>query len=135
MKNSENKRSSERGSAGTKFLMIAVILFLIGNAAVNYIPVAYDGASFKEQMDAAVVKALAASGQMKPLDIATGTVRRAATDYNVPADAVVEVKPVNGVIQAHVVFQKKVNILPFGIYKYDYNFDYVARPVGFLLKG
>ena len=135
MKNSENKRSSERGSAGTKFLMIAVILFLIGNAAVNYIPVAYDGASFKEQMDAAVVKALAASGQMKPLDIATGTVRRAATDYNVPADAFVEVKPVNGVIQAHVVFQKKVNILPFGIYKYDYNFDYVARPVGFLLKG
>jgi len=135
MKNSENNRSSERGSAGTKFLMIAVILFLIGNAAVNYIPVAYDGASFKEQMDAAVVKALAASGQMKPLDIATGTVRRAATDYNVPADAFVEVKPVNGVIQAHVVFQKKVNILPFGIYKYDYNFDYVARPVGFLLKG
>ena len=135
MKNSENNRSSERGSAGTKFLIIAVILFLIGNAAVNYIPVAYDGASFKEQMDAAVVKALAASGQMKPLDIATGTVRRAATDYNVPADAFVEVKPVNGVIQAHVVFQKKVNILPFGIYKYDYNFDYVARPVGFLLKG
>ncbi|MEJ7847883.1 MAG: hypothetical protein WKF92_07350 [Pyrinomonadaceae bacterium] len=135
MKNPENKRSSERGSAGTKFLMIVVILFLIGNAAVNYIPVAYDGASFKEQMDAAVVKALAASGQMKPLDIANGTVRRAATDYNVPADAFVEVKPVNGVIQAHVVFQKKVNILPFGIYKYDYNFDYVARPVGFLLKG
>lgn len=135
MNNPENKRVSERGSAGTKFLMIAVILFLIGNAAVNYIPVAYDGASFKEQMDAAVVKALAASGQMKPLDIATGTVRRAATDYNVPADAFVEVKPVNGVIQAHVVFQKKVNILPFGIYKYDYKFDYVARPVGFLLKG
>lgn len=135
MKNPENNRSSERGSAGTKFLMIAVILFLIGNAAVNYIPVAYDGASFKTEMDAAVVKALAASGQMKPLDIATGTVRRAISDYNVPADAFVEIKPVNGVIQAHVVFSKKVNILPFGIYKYDYSFDYVARPVGFLLKG
>lgn len=135
MKNLVNVRTSERGSAGVKFLIIAVTLFLIGNGAVNYIPVAYDGASFKAEMDAAVVKALAASGQMKPLDIAMGTVRRAATDYNVPADAFVDVKPVNGVIQAHVVFQKKVNILPFGIYKYDYNFNYVARPVGFLLKG
>lgn len=135
MKNLVKIRTSERGSAGVKFLIIAVILFLIGNAAVNYIPVAYDSASFKQEMDTAVVKALAASGQMKPLDIATGSVRRAATDYNVPADAFVEVKPVNGVIQAHVVFQKKINILPFGMYKYDYKFDHVARPVGFLLKG
>jgi len=131
----ENNRASERGSAGTKFLIIAVILVLIGNAAINYIPVAYDGASMKQEMDTAVVKGLAASGQMKPMDIVTGTVRRAATDYNVPVDALVEIKAVNGVIQAHVAFSKKVNILPFGIYKYDYNFDYVARPVGFLLKG
>ncbi len=135
MKNSANNRSSERGSAGTKFLIIAVILVLIGNGAANYIPVAYNGASFKAEMDAAVVKALAASGQMKPLDIVNGTVRRAIADYDVPEDAFIEIKPVNGVIQAHVVFSKQVNILPFGIYKYDYEFDYVARPVGFLLKG
>jgi len=25
-------------------------------------------------------------------------------------------------------------MLPFGLYEYDYKFDYTARPVGYLLK-
>ena len=135
MNNLENDRKFERGGAGVKFLIIALILIVIANAAINYIPVAYDGASFRQEMDTAVVKGLAASGNMKPLDIVTGSVRRAATDYNVPVDAIVEIKPVGGVVQAHVIYSKQVSMLPFGIYKYTYNFDYVARPVGFLLKG
>ncbi|MBC7900495.1 MAG: hypothetical protein H7070_10645 [Saprospiraceae bacterium] len=136
MNNLQNVRNSQSGSAGVKFLMAALVLFVVGNAAINYIPVAYDGASFKQEMDTAVVKGLAAAGHMKPMDIVTGSVRRAATDYNVPADALVEIKAEGaGVITAHVAYTKQVNILPFGIYKYTYNFDYVAKPVGYLLKG
>jgi len=55
-------------------------------------------------------------------------------DYEIPADALVEVKPVSGVVQAHVVYQREVNMLPFGLYKYPYDFDYTAKPVGYLLK-
>ena len=134
MNNLENDRNFERGGAGVKFLIIALVLIVIGNAGANYIPVAYDGASFRQEMDTAVVKGLAASGNIKPMDVVTGSVRRAATDYNVPVDAIVEIKPVGGVVQAHVIYSKQVSVLPFGIYKYTYNFDYVARPVGFLLK-
>ena len=55
-------------------------------------------------------------------------------DYEIPDDAFVEIKPVGGVVEAHVSYQRQVNMLPFGLYKYDYNFDYVAKPVGYLLK-
>ena len=127
-------RNSERGSAAIKFLIIFLTLALLANAGVNYIPVAYDGASFKQEMDTAVVKGLGASGRIQPIEVVTATIKRAASDYNVPTDAFVEIKPVNGVVEAHVVFTREVNMLPFGFYKYKYNFDYHARPVGYLLK-
>jgi hypothetical protein len=134
MKKFNTGRSSERGSATVKFLFVFTILFLIGHAGCNYVPVAYDGASFRQEMDTAVVKALGASGRVQPVDVVKATLQKASVDYNVPADALVEVKPVNGVVEAHVQYQRKVNMLPLGMYKYTYNFDYVAKPVGYLLK-
>jgi hypothetical protein len=85
-------------------------------------------------MDTAVVKALGASGRLKPMEVVQASVQKAVLDHNIPEDAFVEIKPVNGVVEAHVAFTQKVNMLPFGLYRYDYNFDYVARPQGYLLK-
>lgn len=134
MKKFTNKRSSERGGAAVKFLLVFLVLALLANAGINYIPVAYEGASFKQEMDTAVVKGLGASGSMKPLEVVTASIRRASHDYNVPADALVDIKPVNGVVEARVVYSREVSILPFGLYRYKYNFDHHARPVGYLLK-
>lgn len=127
-------RHSERGSAGVKFLAIAVILVLAAHAGYQYIPVAYQGASFKQEMDTAVVKGLAASGQMKPLEVVKAHIQKASNDYEVPRDALVDVQPAQGYIQAHVSYQKPVNMLPFGLFKYNYKFDYTATPSGYLLK-
>ena len=85
-------------------------------------------------MDTAVVKALGASGRLKPVDVVNASITKATREYNIPDDAVVEIGPVNGVVEAHVQYQRPVNLLPFGMYKYTYNFDYTARPVGYLLK-
>lgn len=134
MKNSMKDRSYERGSAGVKFLILLVVLGLAAHAGFQYVPVAYQGASFRQEMDTAVVKGLAASGAMKPLDVVTAHVTRAATDNQVPADALIEIKPAGNHIQAHVAYVKSVNMLPFGIYKYKYQFDYTAAPTGYLLK-
>ena len=134
MKTFNTERISERGSAAVKFLIVFVVLFLVGHAGCNYVPVAYEGASFRQEMDTAVVKALGASGRVQPMDVVKASITKASADYNVPADALVEIKPVNGVVQAHVQYNRQVNMLPFGMYKYTYNFDYVARPVGYLLK-
>jgi hypothetical protein len=134
MKKFNDDRVSEKGSAAIKVLAVFVVLALLANAGINYIPVAYNGASFRQEMDTAVVKALGSSGRIKPMDVVTSSLRKASSDHNIPEDAFIEIKPVNGVVEAHVVYSEKVSMLPFGLYKYDYDFDYVARPVGYLLK-
>jgi hypothetical protein len=134
MKNPDLSRTGERGSAGPKVLLVFVVLILAAHAGYQFIPVAYQAASFKQEMETAVVKGLAAPGQTKPTEVVAATIRRAASDYDVPPDAVIDIRPVGGVVQAHVSFTKTVPILPFGLYKYEYRFDHTARPVGYLLK-
>lgn len=125
----------ERGGSSLKLLMVLLGLFLIAHAGFNYIPVAYQGESFKQDMQTAVVQAVALPGaNLTMLDSAKRKVLTAATNNNIPVDAVIEVKQVGNVTQAHVRYSKKVNILPFGLYKYNYQFDNVATPTGFLFK-
>lgn len=134
MRKSEIDRRSEHGGAAVKFLAILAVIMLVANAGFNYIPIAYEGASFRQEMDTAVVKGLAAGGQLKPLDVVKASINKAVHDYNIPADAVIQVKPAGAVIQAHVVYSKPVSMLPFGVWNYSYDFNYVAMPQGYLLK-
>ncbi len=134
MKTIINDRKSERGSAAIKFTLVFVVLALVAHAGWNYVPVAYEGASFRQEMDSAVVKGLAATGRIKPIEVVQSSIRKASTDHNIPEDAFVEVKPVGNVIEAHVAYTRQVNLLPFGMFKYNYNFEHVARPTGYLLK-
>jgi hypothetical protein len=134
MKNSNRNRNSERGGAGVKFLLIALVLVLIANAGYNYIPIAYEGANLRQEMDTAVVRGMAASGRLKPLDVVKASVEKALRDNNVPPDAVVDIQPNGAAVQAHVAYTKPVSMLPFGLYQYKYNFNYLAAPSGYILK-
>jgi hypothetical protein len=134
MKKLHVERPAERGGAGVKLLLIGLALALVGNAGYNYVPVAYEGASFRQEMDTAVVKGLAASGRLKPLDVVKAHIQKAATDYRIPAEAVVDIKPAGDSIQAHVVYTKEISMLPLGLYRYNYQFDHTAVPVGYLMK-
>lgn len=134
MKKLNSDRGSESGSAAIKALLVFVVLGLAANAGFNYVPVAYQGASFKQEMDTAVVRGISAAGNVRPLDAVTATIKKASFDYDIPSDAYVDIKPVNGVVEARVAYSRPVNMLPFGLYRYDYNFDYVAKPTGYLLK-
>lgn len=135
MKKEVKNIKSEKGSAGVKFLAVLAVLFLFAHAAYNYIPVGYDAENFKQEMETAVVQTVAMPGVAMPLTEAIKLkIKKAAVNNDVPADALIEVKPVNNVVQAHVAYTKKINILPFGIYKYNYQFDHTATPTGFLFK-
>lgn len=134
MKKLTNERTSERGSAAIKFTLVILVLALVANAGMNYVPIAYQGASFKQEMDTAVVRGLSASGRVKPLEAVQASIKKASYDYDIPTDAFVQIKPVNGVVEAHVAYTRQINMLPFGLYQHKYNFDYVAKPTGYLLK-
>lgn len=132
----EKSRNGERGEAGAKLLIVLTVLILIGYAGINYVPVAYSGESFKQDMQTAVVQGLAAPSKAgKPTDFVKDKIIRAIAANDVPNDAYVEVKQNGKNLQARVYYTKTVNILPFGMYKYDYVFDHTATPTGFLLKG
>ncbi len=130
----KNYLANERGSAAIKLLIVVALIVIVANAGLHYIPVAYAGANLRQEMDTAVVKGLGTPGGMKPADIVKAHLTRAVADADVPPDAIVEVRPMGKYIQAYVSYQKKVDILPFGIYKYNYEFDYTAAPTGYLLK-
>jgi hypothetical protein len=132
---SKNKnRNNERGGAGVKLTIIIVVLFLAAHGGYNYIPAAYSAESFKSEMYTAVVQGLAVPGRMSPVESVKTRIQRAAVANEIPEDAVMEVKEINKVVQAHVVYTKKINILPLGLYTYNYHFDHTATPTGFLLK-
>ncbi|MDQ3087448.1 MAG: hypothetical protein M3Q78_02495 [Acidobacteriota bacterium] len=124
----------ERGGAGVKLAAVLVVLFLLAHAGFNYIPVAYDGESFKQEMQTAVVQGLALPNGGKPVEATKARILRAAAQSNVPADAFIEVKIVNAIIQAHVAYSRQAEILPLGLYTYNYEFDHTATPTGFLMK-
>lgn len=133
-KTKNDYRANERGSAGVKLSALLVVLFLIANAGYNFIPVAYDGENFKQEMQTAVLQGFAIPNGTDPLATTKKKIRSSANTNNVPQDAVIDVKQVNNVLQAHVVYSKPIEILPLGVYTYDYHFDHVATPNGFLTK-
>ncbi|CAN5235963.1 hypothetical protein BH20ACI2_BH20ACI2_00640 [soil metagenome] len=134
MKYCIRKRDSERGSAGVKFLLVLGILFLIAHAGYNYVPVAYSAESLRTDMQTAVLQGMALPGKVNPVDNVKARIAKAIQLNDIPPEAIVYVKQAGNSLTAQVTYTKQVNILPFGLYKYNYSFDYTATPTGFLLK-
>jgi hypothetical protein len=135
MNKASKNRRSERGGAGAKLLIVVTILFLIGNAGFNYIPVAYEAQDFKQEMQTAVVQGLALpTGGAKPADAIKARIIKAAKANDLPVDTFMDVRQVNNVVQARVYYSKPIAVLPLGLYTYNYEFDHTATPTGFMVK-
>jgi hypothetical protein len=133
-KTENDYRLKERGSASIKLVVVLVILVLLAHAGFNFIPVAYSGENFKQEMHTAVVYGTALPGNVDPVTATKTRLQRAAVTENLPQSAFIEVKRVSNVLQAHVAYSQQVSILPFGIYVYDYQFNHIATPNGFLMR-
>ncbi|MFN6963838.1 MAG: hypothetical protein ACK4S4_08735 [Pyrinomonadaceae bacterium] len=133
MKHAVDVRRRERGGAGVKFLLVLVLVILAANAGFNYIPVAYNGESFKQEMHTAVVNGLAVP-RGNPVDTVKARLASAVSEYDLPADTFIDVKMVGNSIQARAAYNKTVHLLPFGLYDHTYQFDHTETPTGYLLK-
>jgi hypothetical protein len=134
MNSAAKNRESQKGSAGTKFVLVLAVILLAAHAGFNYVPVAYDAESLKTDMSTAVLQGLALPGKINPVDNVKARIVKAIQANSIPPGAVIDVKNNAGVLTARVTYSTQVNILPFGLYKYNYNFDYTATPTGFLTK-
>lgn len=134
MKNAARNRDSERGSAGLKLVIALAVIFLAAHAGYNYIPVAYEAESVKTDMNTAVLQGLALPGKLNVVENVKTRIQKTFVTNNIPADVILDVKQSGNNLTARVAYAKQVNILPFGIYKYNYVFDHTATPSGFLLK-
>lgn len=129
------QKNAERGGAGVKLLIALVILLLIAHAGYNYVPVAYQGEQFKQDMQTSVIQgSLVPAGQAKPVEAVRDRLGKAMRSNDLPPGTFVEVKQVNNIVQARVYYTKDIPLLPFGVYNYQYTFDHIATPSGFLTE-
>jgi hypothetical protein len=127
-------RNSERGSAGVKLMIVLTVIILAGHAGYNYVPVAYDAQAMRGDMDTAVLQGMALPGKINPVDNVKERIQKAMVVNQVPQGATMDVKQAGNGMIARVTYTQPINILPFGMYKYNYVFDYTSTPTGFLLK-
>lgn len=131
----KNKQTSETGGAGIKVLLVLVMFGLVGHAGLNYIPVAYQAESFKQELNTAVIQGTSIpSVKTKPVESVENKVKMAMKSSGLPSDATLSVKESNKVIYTRVTYAIEVPLLPFGLYNYIYAFDQTVTPTGFLSK-
>ncbi|HEY0728976.1 MAG TPA: hypothetical protein VGD38_12950 [Pyrinomonadaceae bacterium] len=122
----QTRRSTERGSANLKFLIVMLILGACAYAAYLYIPVAYNAYAFKDLMQH-YVDVASAEGKT-PAATAEHLIRN-FNDYGIPQDAVVTPVKRDNRLEVRVQFVKPIE---FPGYTYNYEFDETVKSTAFL---
>lgn len=120
------QRSSERGSANLKFLIVMVILVTCAYAGYLYVPVAFRANTFKDLMqhyaDVAVAQGYQPSWVGEQL-------MKSAPEYDVPANAIITPAQRDNRIEVRVQY---VRAIEFPGYTYNYEFDHTVKSTAFL---
>jgi len=120
------QRSSERGSASLKFVIVMLIIGASAYAGYIYIPIAYRAHTFRDLMQHYVD---VASAEGKPPAWAGEQLMKSFAEYEVPANALITPAKRDNRIEVRVQFVKPVE---FPGYTYSYEFDHTARSTAFL---
>jgi hypothetical protein len=122
----QTQRSTERGSASLKFLIVMLIIGASAYAGYLYVPVAYRAHTFKELMQHYVD---VASAEGKPPGWAGEQLMKNFAEYEVPANALITPGKRDNRIEVRVQFVRPVE---FPGYTYNYEFDHTATSTAFL---
>lgn len=119
-------RTSERGSARLKLLIVIAVIGIVAYAGYVYVPVAYQAYLLKDLMQHDVD---VAATQGYPATWVKDQLTKAANEYGVPPDAVIEATQKENRVAVTVQFVRR---LEFPGYTYEYNFDHTALSTAFL---
>ena len=120
------RRSSERGSANLKFLIVMAMLGAIAYAGYLYVPVAYQATLFKDVMQQYVNNA---SALARPPSWVQDQLVKSGPEYGVPADAVITSAKQDNRMEVRVQFKRPIE---FPGFTYQYEFDHTAKSTQFL---
>ena len=119
-------RSSERGSARLKFLLVMIFFGCIAYAAYLFVPVAYENYLFKDLMQHDVDVA-AASGY--PPSWVGEQLVKSLPEYDIPSNAAILPGQNDNRIEVRVQFTR---LIEFPGYTYEYQFDHTVKSTPFL---
>jgi hypothetical protein len=122
----QTQRSTERGSANLKFLIVMIILGASAYAGYLYIPIAYRAYIFKDEMQH---YADVAAAQGRTPQWAGEQLAKSLPEYEVPPDAVITPTHRDQRIEIRIQFVKPVE---FPGYTYNYEFDHTVKSTAFL---
>ena len=120
------ERSSERGNARLKFLIVMAVIGCLAYAGYLYIPVAYRAYLYRDLMQHYVD--VAASQGYQP-SWAGEQLLKSEAEYDVPANAVITPLARDNRIEVRVQFTRPIE---FPGYTYLYEFDHTVRSTAFL---
>jgi anaerobic selenocysteine-containing dehydrogenase len=121
-----NERTTERGSARLKFILVMAVIGVVAYMGYMYLPVAYQAYIFKDLMQHDVD---VASSQGYPVSWVKDQLVKSAPEYGVPADAVITPAQRDNRIEVTVQFVRPIE---FPGYTYQYNFDHTVKSTAFL---
>lgn len=119
-------RTSDRGSAQVKFLLVMAILLATAYAGYLYVPVAYQATVLKDAMQHNVDTA---SAMARPPSWVQEQLVRNGEEYGIPADAVITPIQQDNRMEVRVQFKRPIE---FPGFTYQYEFDHTARSTTFL---
>ncbi len=127
-------RNSERGEGTLKLIIFLVVIFLVGWAGYNFIPVKYNESVLRQEMDTTVTQAMVSPNALKnQVRWTEDQVKKLGPNFDLPEDTLYEVKQgKNGGVSVTIKFKKTIALLPF--YNYNYEFDYTAKTSSFMLN-
>jgi hypothetical protein len=119
-------RSSERGGARLKFLIVIAIIAAVAYAGYQFIPIAYESYQLKDLMQHNVDTAAALG---KPASWIKEQLVKNSADYGIPDDAVIAPQQQDNRMEVRVQFKHPIQ---FPGFVYDYEFDHTAKSSTFL---
>lgn len=119
-------RTSERGGARLKFIVVVAIIAVVGYAAYQFIPVFYQAYQIKDLMQHDVDTAVALG---HPTSWIKDQLLKSAPEYGIPANAVIAPTQQDNRMEVRVQFTQPIQ---FPGYVYNYEFDHTAKSATFL---
>jgi hypothetical protein len=119
------RRSSERGNANLKFLIVMAMLGAIAYAGYLYVPVAYNAKAYVDLMQN---YADLAAGTGHPAAWVTEQLAKNGPEYGVPPDAIITSALKDSRMEIRVQFVREIE---FPGYTYNYEFDRTVKSTAF----